>query len=73
MFVIPCPVVGAEVLRGPRSVLAVHNTAAGIVADVRCQCGQVAVVVTGQLAGGTSVHHPEAATVADPEMVAVGA
>lgn len=58
MFSITCPVEGAEVLRGPRSILSMHNTSAGVVTYVRCACGQIVVMVTGQLATEPRVHHP---------------
>ncbi|MBW3659291.1 MAG: hypothetical protein KY457_11680 [Actinobacteria bacterium] len=58
MFSIHCPVEGAEVLRGPRSILSMHNTSAGVVTYVRCACGQIVVMVTGQLATEPRVHHP---------------
>lgn len=59
MFSFHCPVAGAEVLRGPRSVLSMRNTSAGIVTSLRCLCGEVVVMVTGQLATAPGIHHPE--------------
>ena len=77
MFAINCPVEGAQVLRGPRSVVSLHNTSAGIVTYVRCRCGQIVVMVSGQLATEPRVHHPvpAAAPVADvaAEPLPVGA
>lgn len=77
MFSIACPVEGAQVLRGPRSILSMHNTSAGVVTYVRCRCGQIVVMVTGQLATEQRVHHPAPveAPVADVvgEPVPVGA
>lgn len=71
MFNIHCPVAGTEVLRGPSSVLSMHNTSAGIVTYVRCQCGAIAVVVSGQLATEPRVHHPAPAVA--PAVAADGA
>lgn len=68
MFTVHCPVEGAEVLRGPSSVLSLHNTSEGIVTYVRCVCGGIAVMVSGRFATAPRVHHPA------PELpVAVGA
>lgn len=58
MFTIHCPVEGAEVLRGPRSILSMHNTSEGVVSYVRCVCGQIAVMRTGRYATEPTVHHP---------------
>lgn len=72
MFTIHCPVAGAEVLRGPRSILSMHNSSDGVVTYVRCSCGQIAVMVTGQLATEPRVHHPAPAPAVE-ETVAVAA
>lgn len=60
MFSLYCPVLDAELLRGPRAILSMHNTSAGVVTYVSCRCGSTAVMVTGQLAGEQRVHHPVA-------------
>lgn len=59
MFSVHCPKYEAEVLRGPSSVISVHNTSQGVVTYLRCQCGAVVVMVTGRLAGRTVSHHPD--------------
>lgn len=64
MFTIHCPVAGTEVLRGPRAILSMHNTSAGVVAYARCQCGQIVVMVTGRFADEPRIHHPGAAPAA---------
>lgn len=74
MFTIHCPVEGAEVLRGPRSILSMHNTSQGVVTYLRCVCGATAVMVSGQYATEPRVHHPAAeAEVATGAPVTVGA
>ncbi|MBW3619157.1 MAG: hypothetical protein KY461_02845 [Actinobacteria bacterium] len=60
MFSLYCPVLDAEVLRGPRAILSMHNSSEGVVSYVTCQCGSIAVMVTGQLADVPRVHHPAA-------------
>lgn len=75
MFSVNCPVIGSEVLRGPRSIVSMHNTSDGVVGYFRCQCGTLGVMVTGRLADHTTYYHPgrDAAPIDLPEPAAVGA
>ena len=43
MFTIDCPICGQELLVGPRRIEALHQTAEGPVAEVRCPRGHLVV------------------------------
>lgn len=58
LFSVHCPAAGAEVLLGTRAIRSLHNTSEGIVTYFTCHCGDIGMMVTGQLAGRTRLHHP---------------
>lgn len=58
MYSVYCPVEGAEVLRGPRSILSLHTTSEGITGYFRCHCGTLGVFTTGRGSRETVYYHP---------------
>lgn len=52
MFSVFCETLGIEVLLGPHSLLAIHNTPQGPVTVYRCSCGRLGLLARGERVPG---------------------